>query len=233
MFHRPADIERERALWQAAEGVVTDQPSWEMGPSEGTDPGGSSPGSAPARFYVHGVIGGWRMDAAKFVQAVHAVDPAQSINLYLNTPGGFVHDAVSMYEALDAHPAGVDVHIGGMAASAGSLLAMVGRTVTISRAGRMMVHDARTIAYGDPAELRAVAEQGDAVSNDIAAVYADRAGGTVASWRAKMQATTWFSAKQAVEAKLADRITGPARRGDTSRASQLVRVRARVALGGV
>lgn len=185
------------------------------------------------KVYVYDVIGGWDLDATEFVQAVHAID-AKAIDLHINSPGGFVYDAVAMFEALQAHAATVDVHIDGLAASAASFLAQAGDSVSIARGGRMMIHDAQGIGIGSPAEMREYADLLDAVSNDIAGYYAARAGGKPAAWRAAMTATTWYSAQQAVDAKLADRVTGAESNTATEDLrSQLVRARARVALGGV
>jgi ATP-dependent protease ClpP protease subunit len=163
-------------------------------------------GSA-AKLYVYDVIGGWDLDAGEFVQQVHALD-VDTIDLHINSPGGLVYDAVAMYEALEQSPAAVHAHVDGMAASAASFLAMAGDQVDIARGGRMMIHDAQVIAWGSPADLREAADLGDAVSNDIAGYYAARAGGKPADWRAAMTATTFYSASEAVDAGLADRVTG-------------------------
>jgi ATP-dependent protease ClpP protease subunit len=160
-----------------------------------------------AKILVYDVIGGFDNDAGDFVRAVHQLD-AKMIDLHINSPGGFVYDGVAMYEALQASPATVNVHIDGLAASAASFLAQAGDSVEIAKAGRMMIHDAQGVGIGSPADMREYADLLDAVSNDIAGIYADRAGGKPATWRTAMQATTWYSAAQAVDAGLADRVTG-------------------------
>lgn len=185
------------------------------------------------KFYVYDVIGGWDNDSGEFVKAVHATDAA-AIDLHINSPGGFVYDAVSMFEALDAHPATVDVLIDGLAASAASFLAMVGDSVKIAKGGRMMIHDAQAIAWGSPADLREAADLADEVSNDISQYYAGRAGGKATDWRAAMTATTWYNAQQSVDAGLADAVTGATNRTTgTSNRSRLIRARAAVTLRGV
>jgi ATP-dependent protease ClpP protease subunit len=188
---------------------------------------------ATPKLYVYDVIGGSDSDASEFVRAVHGIK-ATALDLHINSPGGFVYDGVAMYEALKGSPATVNVHIDGLAASAASFLAMAGDTVDIARGGRMMIHDAQLVAIGGPADLREFADMADSVSNDIAGYYAARAGGSVPGWRKAMSATTSYSASQAVDAKLADRVTGGKTKAEPeNRASQLIRARARVALGGV
>lgn len=188
----------------------------------------------PAKFYVYDVIGGWDLDSAEFVRAVHAVE-SDVIDLHINSPGGFVYDAVSMFEALKAHPATVAVHVDGLAASAASFLAQAGDTVEIAGAGRMMIHDAQGIGIGGPADMREYADLLDSVSDDIAGIYAGRAGGKPATWRTAMTATTWYSATDAVDAGLADRVSGGTdkKTSGTNLAARMLRARAAVALEGV
>jgi ATP-dependent protease ClpP protease subunit len=186
----------------------------------------------PAQLYVYDLIGGWDNDSGEFVRALHGIT-ADAIDLFINSPGGFVYDAVAMYEAVLAHPATVTTRINGLAASAASFLALAGDEVEIAKAGRMMVHDAQGIGIGSPAEMREYADLLDEVSDDIAGIYADRAGGTVASWRKTMSATTWYSSQQAVDAGLAHRVTGKKDDGPDNRTRLIqARYRALTTLGG-
>lgn len=203
------------------------RPSWSIRNADSDRP----------KLYVYDVIGGWDLDSAEFVQAVHGIE-ADAIDLHINSPGGFVYDAVAMYEALREHDAAVHVHIDGLAASAASFLAMAGDTVDIAAAGRVMIHDAQVMVWGGPAELRDALDLAEAISDDISGMYADRAGGEPGEWRTAMRATTWYSASEAVDAKLVDSVRKKSKSEETSdapedRASQLIRARARVALGGV
>lgn len=182
------------------------------------------------KLYVYDVIGGFESDATQFVQAVHSLSSSKAIDVHINSPGGFVYDAVSMYEALQESPASVNVHIDGLAASAASFLAQAGATRSIAKAGRMMIHDAQGIGVGSPADMREYADLLDAVSNDIAGYYASAAGGKPAAWREAMTATTWYSASESVSAGLADHVSGAAEAENLR--SQLIRARARVALKG-
>jgi ATP-dependent protease ClpP protease subunit len=223
MIQQPSNVDRLRAGWRAV--------------TEGADEGELSVDAdrAGARVYVQGMIGGWRMDAGKFVRQVHDLEVPR-IDVHINSPGGFVYDSVAMYEALLHHPATVHTHIDGLAASAASFLALAGDRVHIARAGRVMVHDVQGIAYGSPADLREAADLSDAISDDIAGIYAARAGGKVAGWRKAMSATTWYSAQQAIDAGLAHEVAGGTGERTTnsgaSNRSRLTKARAAVALGG-
>jgi ClpP class serine protease len=112
----------------------------------------------------------------------------------------------SSSNALRDHDARIEVVVDGLAASAASIVAMAGEKITMNRASEVMVHDASTIVWGNAADLEEVAELLNKLSSDIAAIYADHAGGTVAEWREIMRGEAWFSAQEAVDAGLADDI---------------------------
>jgi ATP-dependent protease ClpP protease subunit len=191
-----------------------------------------------AEVFIYGAISDWYGDvnAADFVKALAEIS-APAIDLRVNSPGGLVFDAVAIYTALQQHTARVDVRIDGIAASAASFIAQAGDTITIAKPARMMIHDAQGFTIGGPAEHREMLNLLDDLSDMIAEIYADRAGGTVADWRTPMRATTWYSAAAAVESGLADTIAGADEDededdgGPADRASQLLRARARGTLG--
>lgn len=195
MIRQPSNLAALRAAWRAAEGVsgTPDSPCFRV------------VNAATPKLYVSGLIGGYDLDAQEFVQAVHALD-VKAIDVHVNSPGGFVWDALSMYQALKSHPATVTAHVDGLAASAASFLIQAADQRVMATGSRAMVHDAQVVAVGSPAEVRATADIGDAISDDIASIYAERAGGKPAAWRKAMTATTWYSAQQAVDAGLADRV---------------------------
>lgn len=104
------------------------------------------------------------------------------------------------------HSADVTVIVDGLAASAASIIAMAGDTVVMGRGAQLMIHDAASFGFGNAAELRKAALVLDSISDSMAAVYAERAGGTTAAWREVMAEETWYGAEEAVEAGLADEI---------------------------
>ena len=138
---------------------------------------------------------------------------ATTINLRINSPGGDVFDGVAIMNALADHPATVNVTVDGLAASAASFIAMAGDTITMNRGAQMMVHDASGLCIGNASDMAEMVDLLDRISNTIAALYAERAGGTVEDWRATMRAETWYSAPEAVTAGLADQAVGPASEG--------------------
>lgn len=146
----------------------------------------------------------WGVSAATFAKDLAQLS-ADTITVRINSPGGDVYEAIALLNTLRGHPARIVTVVDGLAASAASFVAMAGDEVVVGRNAELMIHDAWVYASGNAEELRKHAENLDRISNNIASIYAERAGGTVEEWRAVMQAETWFSAAEAVAAGLADR----------------------------
>lgn len=166
--------------------------------------------SGPAQVFLYNDIGLSGTSAEDFVHDLGGINSNQ-IELHMNTQGGEVFDGITIMNALKNHPADVTVHVDGMAASIGSVIAMGGDRVVMQEGSQMMIHDGSGICFGNAAEMRDLAALLDRVSNTIAGIYAGRAGGTTADWRAKMQTETWYGAQEAVDAGLADGVAGSGR----------------------
>lgn len=152
-------------------------------------------------------IGFWGITAQDFVDELLAIDSA-TIELHVNSPGGDVFDGIAIMNALADHPATVNVVVDGLAASAASYIALAGDSVKMNRASQLMIHDALGCCCGNAADMEDFKNLLDRISDTIAGIYADRAGGKVEEWRERMRAETWYSAAEAVTAGLADVAAG-------------------------
>jgi ATP-dependent protease ClpP protease subunit len=148
---------------------------------------------------------GGGISAKQFVEDLQAVDTAE-IHLRINSPGGNVFEGITMLNAIRRHPAKVTAYVDGIAASAASFLAMGADSVVMSRNSQMMIHDASGIAMGNAEVMLDLGDRLNRASDNIASVYAEKAGGDPAQWREAMQAETWYYDKEAVAAGLADRV---------------------------
>lgn len=164
-------------------------------------------GGGVASLHLYGVVGGFwgDIDAAEIVPAIRGLDVA-TLEVFINSPGGDVWDGIAIRNALRQHSAHVITHVDGLAASAASFIACAGDEVVMGENAQLMIHDAWTIMLGNAEEMRETADLLDRVSDNIAAMYAAKAGGTAAEWRAVMKAEAWYSAEEAVDAGLADRV---------------------------
>jgi ATP-dependent protease ClpP protease subunit len=161
------------------------------------------------RVNIFDEIGPWGVNASDFVREFGALDVGKNpVNVHINSPGGDVYDGLAIYQTLKASPAKIRVHVDGLAASAASFIAMAGDEIIMGRNARMMIHDASTMDYGNAADKRETADWLDEESDNIADIYAQKAGGDAADWRATMKKEKWYSSEQAVEAGLATSIEG-------------------------
>ncbi|MFE2911253.1 head maturation protease, ClpP-related [Kitasatospora indigofera] len=165
----------------------------------------NSIGGGPAQIHVYDEIGYWGITASDFVRELSSLN-ASAIDLHINSPGGEIFDGIAIMNALRSHPATVTTYVDGIAASIASVIAMAGDRIVMAPHSQLMIHDGSGLCIGNAADMRETADLLDRQSDNIAAVYAERAGGDVTEWRARMTAETWYTAAEAVAAGLADEI---------------------------
>ena len=158
-----------------------------------------------ADVFIYDEIGYFGVTAKDFVADLRAVT-AKTINLHLNTPGGDVFDGIAIYRAIKNHPANVTAYVDGLAASAGSFIAMAADQVVMEPHSKMMIHEAFGLAIGNAEDMTKMAERLNSTSSEIASIYAEKAGKDADYWRAQMKAETWYTDQQAVDAGLADQV---------------------------
>lgn len=159
-----------------------------------------------AEVFIYDEIGGWGILAADFVRDLQAID-ASTVNVRISSPGGSVFEALAMYASLKNFEATINCIIDGLCASAATVIAMAGDSITTAPGSMWMVHDALGQVYGNAADMQQMCDLLDKTSQNIADIYTARAGGTADEWRATMQAETWYTSDEAVTAGLADSLT--------------------------
>lgn len=176
-------------------------------------------------IYVYDAIGGWfGIYTDDFIRDLKSVT-TKNINLRINSPGGSVFDGVTIANAIRRHPANVTVYVDGLAASIASVIALSGDRMVMMPQTSFMIHDASGGCYGNAADMESMRDLLDKQSDNIAGAYAAVAGGTVAEWRERMKAETWYTADEAVEAGLADEVMPLPRRQEETEASTSVHTR--------
>jgi ATP-dependent protease ClpP protease subunit len=170
----------------------------------------SNEGSA-TRVDVYDDIGGGGpfsggVSASDFATAIAGV--RGSLDVHINSGGGIVWDGIAIMNAIKGHKGKVTTVVDGLAASIASVIAQSGHERVMQPGSMLMIHDAFAPFEGNAAEMAKMASTLDQVSDNLAGIYASRAGGTADEWRARMRTETWFSADDAVRAGLADRVAG-------------------------
>ena len=170
-------------------------------------------------------MSGEGVSALQFTEQLRNLD-SKTLTVRINSPGGDVFDGITMYNQLVAHQADVRVIIDGIAASAASIVAMAGDKISMAEASQMMIHDAWTIAAGNEAVMREIAEVLERIDGQIAGIYATRTGRRASTWCEIMNKDSYFTPEEAVEAKLADEVLkSNKRRPKANEKSTLVRAK--------
>jgi ATP-dependent Clp protease, protease subunit len=167
------------------------------------DPDETESPDAPDEISVMGEIGDWGMTAGMFADQLKNCT-APVLNLRLNSGGGSVFDGIQIYNLLVARPAQVVVNIGGWAASIASVVAMAGDQINIAENAQLMIHHAFSFCMGAADDLRKEAAVLDNIDASILGIYVARTGGDPKEIAAMVDAETWFSGQDAVDAGFAD-----------------------------
>lgn len=153
---------------------------------------------------VYDIIDPWfGVSASAFAEAV-AKAGSGALTVRVNSPGGDVFEGRTMANIIRNHKGPTMVVVDGLAASAATHLVMAGDRAEMARGAFLMVHEAWVFAIDNKRGLRKTADLLEKVDGEIAADYVAKAGVTAAQAAAWMEAETWFTAEEAVEAKLAD-----------------------------
>ncbi|KMY59963.1 head maturation protease, ClpP-related [Geobacillus stearothermophilus] len=171
----------------------------------------SADGSNSADIFIYGDIVSYQWDetdtsAASFKKDLDAVGDVDTINLYINSPGGNVFEGVAIHNMLKRHKAKINVYVDALAASIASVIAMAGDTIHMPKNAMLMIHNPWTWTYGNAAELRKVADDLDRIGNSIKQTYLQKAGDKLTEEKLQemLDAETWLSADEAYEHGLCD-----------------------------
>lgn len=132
---------------------------------------------------------------------------SDTIRLHINSAGGDVFAGQAIAQAIKDTGAKVIAQIDGLAASAATVVAMAADEIEISDGGFFMIHNAWTFAIGNANDLMETAALLEKVDGVIAAAYTKRSKLKMDEVAALMDAETWFTAQEALDAGLVDRIS--------------------------
>lgn len=157
-----------------------------------------------AEVSIYGTIGSFDINAKDFAEDLKGID-ADTIHLRVDSPGGSVIDGISIFNALQRHPAKVITHIDSLAASMGSVVAMAGDEVRMANNALIMIHEPWTVAMGNADELRKNADTLEKMSGNILQAYS-RSQYTQEQVADLMKEQTWMTAQEALDAGFIDYI---------------------------
>lgn len=142
------------------------------------------------------------------ISALAEIGDDTDLTVHINSGGGFAIEGVAIHSVLAQRAGRTDVVIEGMAASAASLIAMVGETISMANGAQFMIHDPSGFTIGTVADHELAIRSLESLATSYARVYSRRSGITVKAAREIMKAETWYGDEEAVEAGFADLVLG-------------------------
>ena len=175
---------------------------WKIKNETGTD----------AELLLYGAISNtsWRDDEVTprlFAEELKELG-GKPLTVRINSPGGDVFAAQSLYNQLKTYSGHITMRIDGLAASAATIVTCAGDTVIMPTNALYMIHNPATIAAGDAEDMRTAADVLDTVRQTIINVYQKRTGDnlTTEELSAMMDEETWLTAEQALVYGFVDQI---------------------------
>lgn len=170
--------------------------------------------------YISGPITSWAWEelnetSGKQVQrALDSVKDAETLNIYIDSPGGYLDEGMTMMRLLKEHTA-KEKHAYCMeCASAATLLLIPCTRVTAYEGAEFLIHMPRGMAEGTPEEIIRYGEALQKRADSVAGLYASRMTGKTAEEIGQMMKDeTWMTPEEAVVCGLADDIAPIAPQG--------------------
>lgn len=134
-------------------------------------------------------------------------DGEAPITMYINSPGGSVPDGLALYDVMRSISCPVRTVCVGTAASMGAVLFLCGQERYILPHSQVMIHDPLTGNVGGSAlKVAQVSRELMKVREVMAEIIAQHTGKTPAEILERTATDTYFTAQEAVDFGLADKI---------------------------
>ena len=155
----------------------------------------------------------WGMDAACPRDVIEKLEKAngEPVDVYINSGGGDILAGSEIFAALQTYEGALNIHVVGMAGSAASIIACAGESDIVTT-GLYMVHCVSGGIRGNKFDAEEYGEILDTADRAFASAYMQKTGKSEEEVLAMMERNRgggkWFTAKEAVEHGLIDRVTG-------------------------
>lgn len=132
--------------------------------------------------------------------------PNEDIEVYINSPGGYVDVGSEIYSLLKDHKGKIIVKITGTAASAASVVAMAGDVIKIAPTARIMIHNASSSVSGDYRSMEHGSEVLKHCNKSISNAYRIKTGMETDELLKLMDKETYMDAEKAKQLGFVDEI---------------------------
>lgn len=151
-------------------------------------------------------------DVANIIQAqllfLESVDSQKDIQIYLNTPGGYVNAGLGIYDTMQYIQPDVATICTGLAASMGSVLLCAGAKKKRSALehSRVMIHQPLGGAEGQASDIEIAAREILKTKQELYSIISKHSGQTVKRIEKDGDRDHWLTAKEAKEYGMIDEI---------------------------
>lgn len=162
----------------------------------------------PNEILIYDPIGpAWAgmVDDKSFIEQLSSFG-GKDVTIRVNSPGGDVFMASAMYNAIDRYPGKVIVSIDALAASAASYLILAADEVVAAKNAMIMVHKPLAMTWGNALDHQKTIDVLDKAEATLLCMYSDKTGKPVDEIAAALEAETWFTAQEAKDWGIVDRI---------------------------
>ena len=161
---------------------------------------------------LFGFVGGSKefndgFNETDFLNELRAIPPDNALTISINSFGGSVYTALSIYSLLKNHKGQITFRIDGTAMSAATIITSVPNArVIMPRGAMMMIHKVSVGIYGNADDLKKTVEDIEKLEKNVLDIYAEKTGKSVDVIQALMDKETYFTAEEALEFGLVDEI---------------------------
>lgn len=151
-------------------------------------------------------------DVANIIQAqllfLESVDSTSDIQIYLNTPGGYVNAGLGIYDTMQYIKPDVATICTGLAASMGSVLLCAGQKGkrTALEHSKVMIHQPLGGAQGQASDIEIAAREILKTKEELYSIIAKHTGKSIKKIEKDGDRDYWLTAKEALEYGIIDEI---------------------------
>jgi ATP-dependent Clp protease protease subunit len=151
-------------------------------------------------------------DVANIIQAqllfLESVDSSRDIQIYLNSPGGYVHAGLGIYDTMQYIRPDVATICTGLAASMGSVLLCAGAAGKRSALehSRVMIHQPLGGAEGQASDIEIAAREIMKTKKELYSIISKHSGQTIEKVEEDGDRDFWLTAKEAKDYGMIDEI---------------------------
>ena len=139
------------------------------------------------------------VSSLQIIKDIKALD-VDTINVFINSYGGEVAEALAIYSALKRHSASVHTYCDGFACSAATIVFCAGDVRTMGSIALMMIHNCMSyLGLANSEEMRKAAEDNDKINQSSIEAYKRVSNLSEDEIRSMMNAETWLTAEECLQ----------------------------------